>query len=134
MKPSNIILTYCMITAILILGISCQKDDPIVTYQPCTTCPPPLPTHSVNLSVSNWTTSGDGFFRSDFAASLKDAAGEYNSIVNAYLVTTNSDIQIDYSTPLDGGSISRNGTLLVFKSGTHNQIPFSSLEIRVVVN
>ena len=134
MKSSNIILSFGLMILSLMSTTSCQKHDSIDQDVHCDACPPPTPTRSVNLEATNWTTNGDGYFRSDFSAALKKAAGEYNTIYKAYLVGSTSDVEIGYSTNVQGGTISRYGTLLIFHSQVFGQIPFDQLEIRVEVN
>lgn len=131
MKSSIFISVLGLFTLSLVLITSCQKQDEFDTNNDCPTCPSPaMPSYrSVNIDVNNWIPVANGDYRADFSDALKKVAGDFSSIAKVYLVNSTGDIEIGYSTPFQGGTLSRNGTLLIY----HGQISFNRLEIRVYV-
>src|SRR5215831_11002896 len=109
MKSSIILSTLGLFTMSLVLITSCQKQDEFDNND-CSTCPAPaMPSYrGVNVDVNNWIPGGNGEYRADFSDALNKMAGNYNSIAKVYVIDPTGDIEIGYSTPFQGGTLSRN--------------------------
>jgi len=127
MKSSTIITTLGLMALALTLNLSCQRQEQFEKNAG-------LGTRSVMVEANNWSWTGNGTYETDFGDALQKASGGYNTIVDAYIRAQGGDVKVGTPIPALSGTLTRSGTILIYRPELSGQAPFKLLSLKVIVN